>query len=122
MNALPKLTSSVGGKLILTIGIILLFTMLSVFIAIVAINKIDNSQRDLTQTSIPALVEVNHLYGTAIRIVKQTLSMIEINNIEELDNVMLMTRESVSELKHYVNVLNEYLRLSVTALDTDVFQ
>ena len=81
MNPWIKISAGVGRKLLLSIGVILFFTVISVLIASVAINKINSSQEMLTNSSIPALVDVNHLSGIAVNIIQESLLMSSANNI-----------------------------------------
>lgn len=108
MNTALRITSSVGGKLILSIGIILFFTILSVAIATLAIKKIDESQQMLTKNSVPALVEVNQLSSTAINIIKQSISMAEIDNINQLELQMSNSKSLIADLSHYLELIKQY--------------
>jgi|GEM_PF-7071495 len=108
MNTTSRITSSVGGKLILSIGIILFFTILSVVIATLAIKKIDRSQQMLTQNSVPALVEVNQLSRTAINIIEQSISMSEIDNIDQLKLQMDKSKLLIADLSYFLELIKKY--------------
>lgn len=108
MSFVEKYISSVGTKLITSIIVILFFTILSIIVATLAINKIDTTQRLLTKQSLPALVEVNQLSSITSRIVEKSLLMREVDSVDELDKLMSSIQSSISRLKKQVDIIKNY--------------
>ena len=103
-----NLASSVGGKLIMSVGIILLFTVLSVVIANMAISKIDNMQKHLTKDSLPALVDVNQISAIAINIIKRSILMSQADSQELLNEENNKTKLLINKLVDYLNSAKRY--------------
>ncbi|MFK7794003.1 MAG: ATP-binding protein [Gammaproteobacteria bacterium] len=88
MNYWKKVSAGVGRVLILSIGTVLFLTMLSVYVATIAINKIDMVQENLSNQSIPALVDVSNLSSLAIDIIKQSQLMNAASSVDEINSRM----------------------------------
>lgn len=83
-------------------------TVLSVYVSTVAISKIDQSKRSLTNESIPALIDVGHLSSAAINIIKQSLLMSSSVSIKNLDEKMETTNLSINNLLDNLKNVESY--------------
>ena len=91
-------TNSIGHKLILSFSIILLLTILSVIIAIYAINRIDKSEDVLTRSSIPALVAANKLSSTALDVIYNSNEMNTELSLNQLAKIKQLTLQKANQL------------------------
>ena len=108
MNDWVKVSEGVGRKLILSIGIILFFTVLSVYVSTIAIKKIEVSQENLSNNSIPALSEVGHLSRVAVNIIQQSQSMSMETSIDILNQQMDDTFLLIESLLGYLIEIEGY--------------
>ncbi|MFK8027330.1 MAG: ATP-binding protein [Gammaproteobacteria bacterium] len=108
MNDWVKVSEGVGRKLILSIGIILFFTVLSVYVSTIAIKKIEESQENLSNNSIPALSEVGHLSRVAVNIIQQSQSMSMATSIDILNQQMDDTFLLIESLLGYLIEIESY--------------
>lgn len=108
MNDLIKVPKGIGRKLILSIGVILFFTVLSVYVSTIAINKIEVSQVTLSNNSIPALSEVGHLSRVAVNIIQQSQTMSIASSLEGLNKQMEDTSLLFESLLAYLDEIKSY--------------
>lgn len=108
MNDWIKVPKGIGRKLILSIGVILFFTVLSVYVSTIAINKIEVSQVTLSNNSIPALSEVGHLSRVAVNIIQQSQTMSIASSLEGLNKQMEDTSLLFESLLAYLDEIKSY--------------
>lgn len=73
-----------------------------------AINDINRSQETLTDSSIPALVDVNHLSAISDNIIQESLLMSSANNFAQLDRRMNKSTKSINFLLDSLEIIKEY--------------
>ena len=75
----------IGNLLLLSFSVVLLLAIASVIAASVFVRNIDDSQSELIQSSIPALINVNHLSTVSLTLIQSTSHMADSRSIDELN-------------------------------------
>ncbi len=102
----------VGALLTFSFSTILGFILISVIVANTAFRNIDQSEAELSDTSIPTLVNVNRLSTVALNLIQASSYMADSIDKEELKKRKITVDKLTEELKHYLNNLKK-LNLSV---------
>ena len=98
----------IGRKLILSFSVILFLTVLSVWVANYAINRIEQSKNSLTDNSIPALISANQLSTIAVNVVQKSLEMNDSENINKLKLKRKSTLLYAEQILEHLNKLKHY--------------
>lgn len=101
----------IGNLLLLSFSAVLLLAIVSMIIASTFVSRIDESQSELIQSSIPALINVNQLSTISLNLIQSTSHMADSESIEEIDERKNKAVNLSDRLKYQLQILND-LKLS----------